>query len=88
MLAGGTLSQVSVVKVGKLQSKAPAPRGPVARMKLRQLPESQSMDQEALVKDLPSAGHPWMPQLVLGQSPFLNAHAPVFSNGFSSQHMM
>ena len=59
--------------------------GPVVRMKPMQLPESQPRDQEALVKDLPSAGHLWTPLRVLGQVNGRNHHFSkirtlVFSN--------
>lgn len=96
-ITGRTLPWVSVVKVRKLQSNPPpAPRclwGPVARMKPMQLPESQPRDQEALVKDLPSAGHLWTPQLVLGQVNGRNHHVSkihtlAFSNWFCSKHTM
>lgn len=58
-----------------------------------QLPESQPRDQEALVKDLPSAGHLWTPQLVLGQVNGRNHHVSkihtlAFSNWFCSKHTM
>lgn len=45
----------------------PCLQGPVARTEPMQLPDVHPQPQRPRGRDLPSAGHPWTPQLVLGQ---------------------